>query len=86
MKNTYKTTGTCAGAIDIEIEDGVVRSVRFHGGCDGNLQAVAKLVAGKNASDVIDLLGGIKCGRKDTSCPDQLARALSEFTDQDQAT
>jgi uncharacterized protein (TIGR03905 family) len=78
MKTTYKTSGTCATRIDIDIEDGVIRSADFHGGCDGNLAGISKLVAGMEASRARELLRGIKCGRKSTSCPDQLAKAIDE--------
>ena len=81
MHYTYKTSGTCSRAIDIELDDaGVVESVRFHGGCNGNTQGVAKLVTGMKAEDVIAKLRGIQCGLRGTSCPDQLARALEEMT------
>lgn len=81
MHHTYKTAGTCSRAIDIELSDeGVVESVRFHGGCHGNTQGVAKLVTGMKAEDVIAKLRGIQCGLRGTSCPDQLARALEEMT------
>jgi uncharacterized protein (TIGR03905 family) len=69
-------SGTCASEVTFEVEDGIVKSLSFVGGCDGNLQAISKLVPGMRASDVIRLLEGIKCGRKPTSCPDQLAKAL----------
>lgn len=76
MKKTYFTKGTCANQIDIDIEDGVIKSAQFFGGCDGNLQAIAQLVAGMEANKAKELLSGIKCGRKNTSCPDQLAKAI----------
>jgi uncharacterized protein (TIGR03905 family) len=79
-KFTYRTKGTCSSAIDFEIEDGVIEGVRFTGGCNGNLQGIAKLVEGKNVADVIDTLKGIKCSGKPTSCPDQLACALELAT------
>ncbi len=76
MKKTYFTKGTCANQIDIDIEDGVIKSAQFFGGCDGNLQGIAQLVAGMDANKAKELLSGIKCGRKNTSCPDQLAKAI----------
>lgn len=75
---TYKTTGTCSTAIDFEIEDGVIKSVKFTGGCNGNLQGISALVQGMKAEDAISRLKGIRCGFKPTSCPDQLAHALEE--------
>lgn len=74
---SYKTRGTCSSQIDIVLdENDVIKSVRYTGGCNGNLQGISKLVAGKPAKEVIDLLSGIRCGFKPTSCPDQLAQAL----------
>lgn len=75
----YKTTGTCSAAIDFEVEDGIVKEVRFIGGCSGNTQGVAALVKGMPVDEVISRLEGIKCGFKSTSCPDQLAKALKEW-------
>lgn len=79
MTHTYKTKGVCSRAIDFELtEDGIVRGVKFHGGCNGNTQGVAKLCEGRPAEELIGLLSGIHCGLKSTSCPDQLAKALRE--------
>ncbi len=78
MKHTYQTQGTCSQAIEFEIEDGIVRNVQFHGGCNGNTQGVAALVEGMKAEDVIAKLEGIRCGFKATSCPDQLAQAIRQ--------
>ena len=75
----YKTTGTCSSAIDFEVEDGIVKEVKFIGGCSGNTQGVAALVEGMPVDEVISRLEGIKCGFKSTSCPDQLAKALKEW-------
>lgn len=79
MKFTYKTEGTCSVAINLDVENGVINDCEFVGGCSGNTQGVSKLVIGKKAEDVISLLEGIKCGYKDTSCPDQLAKALKLY-------
>ena len=77
MLYKYNTFGTCSQKIEIEInEDETIKSVRFFGGCNGNLKGIAKLVEGQKIDDVIDRLEGIKCGFKSTSCPDQLALAL----------
>ena len=78
MEYTYKTYGTCSTKIEFEIEDGVVKNVRFTNGCNGNLKAISALVEGRKKEEVIRILKGIKCGFKDTSCGDQLARALEE--------
>lgn len=75
----YKTSGTCSSMIDFEVEDGVVRSVVFTGGCNGNLQGISKLVEGMKIDEVIERLEGIRCGFKNTSCPDQLACALKQY-------
>lgn len=75
----FKTNGTCAQFIDIETENGIVTDVKFVGGCSGNTQGVAKLVVGMKIDDVIEKLRGIRCGYRNTSCPDQLAKALEEI-------
>ncbi len=74
----YTTNGTCSSKIEFEVEDNKLTSVKFIGGCRGNTQGVAKLALGRDIDEVIELLSGIQC-RKDTSCPDQLARALTEY-------
>ena len=79
MKTIFKTKGVCSRSIAIDTENGIINSVEFKGGCDGNLIAVSRLVKGMQTKDAIRILKGIRCGRKDTSCPDQLARALSEM-------
>ena len=75
----YKTKGTCSTMIDVELKDGVIDSVKFTGGCNGNLKGICALCIGKKASDVKQTLKGITCGGKMTSCPDQLATALGEM-------
>lgn len=75
----YKTSGTCSSTIDIEVENDTIQSVAFTGGCNGNLQGISALVKGMKVDDAIEKLSGIKCGFKDTSCPDQLARALKSM-------
>lgn len=72
----YKTNGTCSSMINYDIVDGRVKNVKFTGGCNGNLQGIAKLVEDMPVEEVINRLEGIRCGFKPTSCPDQLARAL----------
>jgi uncharacterized protein (TIGR03905 family) len=71
----YTTTGTCSTRITFEIQDGRVTFCKFHGGCAGNTQAVARLVTGREVGEVVRLLKGVQC-RNGTSCPDQLAQAL----------
>lgn len=83
MEYRYRTKGTCSTAIRIELDDaGVIQSVQFQNGCDGNLSGIGKLVKGRKAEEVISVLKGTTCGRKPTSCPDQLARALEEALEQ----
>ena len=78
MKYTYRTQGTCSQAIEFEIEDGILRNVQFYGGCNGNTQGVSALVDGMKVDDVLQRLEGIRCGFKNTSCPDQLCKAIRE--------
>ena len=81
MKTVYETTGTCAKAIAIDVDEttGVINEVQFIGGCHGNTQGIASLVKGQKIQDVISRLKGIRCGMKPTSCPDQLAKALEKL-------
>ena len=80
---SYTTKGTCSRQINIEVDDnGVISSVQFVGGCSGNTQGVAALVAGMNVEEAIRRLEGIKCGPRPTSCPDQLATALKQYVNQ----
>ena len=74
----YSNRGTCSRGVSFDIEDGVVRGVRFDGGCSGNTQGVARLVEGMRVEDAIARMKGIRCGSKATSCPDQLALALEK--------
>ena len=76
MNYTYPTQGTCAGLIDFAIEEGKLHDVRFVGGCPGNLSAISKMLEGADAQETADMLRGNKCGRRPTSCTDQLARAI----------
>ena len=75
----YKTRGTCSTNIHFNVVDGRVTGVRYTNGCNGNLQAVARLVEGLPVNEVISKLEGIRCGFRDTSCGDQLARALTAW-------
>ena len=78
MSYRYKTTGTCSVYIDIDMDGDVVRDVQFTGGCNGNLQGISRLVKGKTYKELKETLGGIRCGFKPTSCPDQLVRGIEE--------
>ena len=75
----YNTKGTCAVRIEFDVEDGVVKNIAFLGGCDGNHKGIAALVEGQKPEEVAKKLKGITCGRRTTSCPDQLALALEDF-------
>lgn len=77
----YQPQGVCSKAIDVEVDGDTIKSVKFTGGCNGNLQGISSLVAGMKIEDAISKLRGIKCGFKNTSCPDQLACALQEILD-----
>lgn len=74
----YATSGTCSRQIIFEVEENKLHGVKFIGGCSGNLQGVAKLVEGRDLDDVEKLLAGIKC-RNNTSCPDQLSKAIAAY-------
>ena len=76
MKFEYKTKGVCSQAMQFEIEGNTLKSLYVIGGCNGNLQGISSLVQGMDVDEVIHRLKGIRCGYKDTSCPDQLATAL----------
>ncbi len=78
MTYTYKTKGTCSSQITFELDGDTVRNVKFYGGCNGNLKGIANLVDGMKVEDVKNKLAGVTCGFKSTSCPDQLAKAITE--------
>ncbi|MBR0489970.1 MAG: TIGR03905 family TSCPD domain-containing protein [Prevotella sp.] len=76
----YETQGTCSKLIDVTAdENNVIQQVFFMGGCHGNLQGICQLVRGQKIDDVIARINGIRCGNKETSCPDQLCRALEQL-------
>ena len=78
MTIQYKTKGVCSKQMNVKLdEEGVVQAVEIIGGCHGNGQGVSRLVEGMKAQDAIEKLSGIKCGYKQTSCPDQLSKALT---------
>jgi uncharacterized protein (TIGR03905 family) len=80
--STWKTRGTCSLMIHFDIESNTVKNVKFDGGCPGNALGLSKMVEGMDVDEVIEKLKDIKCGRKDTSCPDQLALALTAWKEQ----
>ena len=75
---TYTPSGVCSKQIDFDIEDGKIRNLVYIGGCNGNLKAVGKLVEGKDAKEIADILRGNLCGMRGTSCADQLAKAIDK--------
>ncbi len=79
MVYTYKTVGVCSRSITVELEEDTIKSVSFEGGCSGNTKGISKLVVGMKIDDVIERLSDVKCGFKNTSCPDQLATALKQI-------
>ena len=81
----YKTRGTCSRMVTVEAEDGIITDCSFMGGCAGNTKGVAALVVGMRVEDAIKKMKGIKCGFKDTSCPDQLALALEQILEENLA-
>ena len=78
MTYTYYPKGTCSRQMEVDVEDGVIQDVRVLGGCSGNLQGIMSLLRGMKATDAIERLHGIRCGMKQTSCPDQLSIALTK--------
>ena len=70
---------TCSKAVDFEVENSIITSCQFIGGCHGNTQGIAALVIGRHVDDVIEVLSGIDCGGRGTSCPDQLAQGLKAY-------
>lgn len=79
---TFRPQGVCSQLIEIETEGNIIQDVRFTGGCNGNLQGISALLKGMTVKNAIDRLSGIHCGFKDTSCPDQLSRALKAMQEQ----
>jgi len=84
MTYSYRPKGVCSQRMTIELEDGVIRDVQILGGCNGNLQGIAALVRGMKAEEAIERMRGIRCGFKNTSCPDQLAQNLILALEQQQ--
>lgn len=75
---SYETQGVCSKQIEFEVENNIVKNVKFTAGCSGNLQAMAALVQGMPVEEVVKRLKGIQCGSRTTSCGDQLAQALEK--------
>ena len=86
MTYTFRPRGVCSQQMQVEVdEQGVIRELQVLGGCSGNLQGIAALVKGMPAAEAVVRLKGIRCGFKDTSCPDQLARNLEKIMAEGQA-
>lgn len=81
MTYTYKTKGTCSTQIDLELEGNIVHNVKFTGGCNGNLQAISRVVEGMTVEQVEGYFRGISCNGKGTSCSDQLAQGVRAALD-----
>ena len=79
MEYRYMPKGVCSMQMIFEIENNIIKKLKIIGGCTGNTVGVSKLVEGRNIDEVIEMLKGIPCGIKGTSCPDQVARALEEY-------
>lgn len=82
MKKTFHyvpSSQVCSSAIDLIVENGVIQDVKFTGGCNGNAQGISLLAKGMKIEDVIARLDGVRCGGKQTSCPDQLVKALQKL-------
>lgn len=78
MTHSYETKGVCSRRIDVTIEDGIVKDVKFTGGCNGNTKGIAALAVGFPAQEIAEKLKGIRCGARSTSCPEQLAFAIEQ--------
>lgn len=78
MSYVYRTKGTCSSKIEIELDGDIIKEVKFTGGCNGNLNGISKIVEGMTVESVISKFSGLTCGMKQTSCPDQLSKAVQE--------
>lgn len=79
MKYKYKPQGVCSMEMIFDIENNIIKELKILGGCPGNTVGVSRLVVGRNIDEVIEMLKGIECGMRGTSCPDQVAIALEEY-------
>ena len=85
MEKIFIPKGVCSRKYVIDLEDGIIKDIKIEGGCHGNLQGIAALLRGQRAQDVVDRLSGIRCGLKNTSCPDQISIALREAIEEERA-
>lgn len=81
MTYEYVPSGVCSRKYTFEIEDNIVKSCKIEGGCPGNLLGISRIIVGMPIDDIVEDFKGVKCGNKDTSCPDQIATALEKFKD-----
>lgn len=79
MEYRYTPKGVCSMQMTFEIDNNIIKSLKIVGGCPGNTIGVSRLVVGKSVDEVIEMLKGIQCGTRGTSCPDQVAKALEEY-------
>ena len=85
MQYTYRTRGTCSRSITFDLEGDIIKNVSFEGGCNGNLQGISRASEGLTVDRINELFSGIRCGMKKTSCPDQLATAVRQAYEREQA-
>ncbi len=83
MTYQYTPKGVCSRSIQFSVEDGIITDVKFSGGCNGNLKGISALAKGMEVGEVINRLENIRCGFKDTSCPDQFAQALKSIKNEE---
>nr|MBP3681077.1 TIGR03905 family TSCPD domain-containing protein [Clostridia bacterium] len=79
MEYRYKPQGVCSTEMIIDVENDIIKNIKITNGCNGNLKGISNLLIGMNINEVIHKLKGIKCGYKNTSCPDQIALALEKI-------
>ncbi|MBQ1223473.1 MAG: TIGR03905 family TSCPD domain-containing protein [Clostridia bacterium] len=82
VAHVYYPKGVCSRKMTVEVENGVITNVEIEGGCNGNIQALCRLVTGMTAEDAVAKISGIRCGFKKTSCPDQLAVAITRAVEE----
>ena len=82
MKYVYKTKGTCSQVMNFEVENDTIKNVEIIGGCEGNLKGITNIIKNKTISEVIEAFDGVTCGKRGTSCPDQIAFALKQYKQQ----
>lgn len=79
MNYVYKPSGVCSQKMEFEIQDNIIKDFKVIGGCSGNLEGIRSLIMNMDIDTVIEKLQGIKCGFKNTSCPNEISRALMEY-------